>query len=253
MANTAMEFQYPEKDPQEREQVILQYLPQVKYIALKIARQVPQSVQLEDLVSAGVVGLLDAYEKFDESRGVQFKTYAEVRIRGEILDSLRNLDWAPRSLRRKAREVEKAYSELEQELHRTPEEEEVAAKLDMEVSDFHTLLDRLNGLSIGYFKEDPESQSGEDPEKSLQYLSSPGEDSPFESFQQTEMSEILAEIIGHLPEREQLLLSLYYKEELTMKEIGLVLGVNESRVSQIHTRIVIRMRSKLQARLKRKK
>jgi len=243
---------YRDDSLEARNKVILEHLPQIKYIAQRISRRLPPEVQLDDLISAGVIGLLDAYAKFDESKGVQFKTYAEIRIRGEILDSLRGLDWAPRSLRSRSKEIEQAYSELEQKLQRAATDEEVANWLKIDIETFHSLLDQLNGLTIGHFQ-----QSSADEEKfdedhmPLRYLSDSQAESPFDSLQKNEMREILTSIIEQLPEREQLILSLYYYEELTMKEIGQILGVNESRVSQLHTRTMLRMRARLQARLKK--
>ena len=234
-----------------RNKIILEHLPQIKYIAQRISRRLPPEVQLDDLISAGVIGLLDAYAKFDESKGVQFKTYAEIRIRGEILDSLRGLDWAPRSLRSRSKEIEQAYCELEQKLHRPARDEEVADWLKIDLESFHSLLDQLNGLTIGHFQQaSPDEERLEDDFVPLRYLGSSQTDSPFDSVQKQEMREILKDIIEQLPEREQLILSLYYYEELTMKEIGQILGVNESRVSQLHTRTMLRMRARLQARLR---
>jgi RNA polymerase sigma factor for flagellar operon FliA len=243
---------YRDQYVEKRNRVIMEHLPQIRYIAQRILRRLPPEVHLDDLISAGVIGLLDAYEKFDESRGVKFKTYAEVRIRGEILDSLRELDWAPRSLRTRAKEVENAYAALEQKHQRPVADEEVAQHLNMEIEAFHSLLDQLNGLTIGHFQEaSGEGDRFDEDTIQLQYLHGGlGEESPFESVQKGEMKRILAGIVNELPEREQLILSLYYYEELTMKEIGLILGVNESRVSQLHTRAVLRMRAKLQNRLK---
>lgn len=251
--NSAKIKAYQEHRLEDRNQIILEHLPQIRYIAQRILRRLPPEVQLDDLVSAGVIGLLDAYEKYDETRGVKFKTYAEVRIRGEILDSLRELDWAPRSLRSRGKEIENAYSELEQRFHRPASDQEVADKLKISLSALHALLDQLNGLTIGHFQEmGVDGDRHEDEGAQLQYLNGgQSEDSPFETVQKRELRRILADIIEDLPEREQLILSLYYQEELTMKEIGHILGVNESRVSQLHTRAVLRMRAKLQGTLKK--
>jgi len=242
---------YRDDSLETRNKVILEHLPQIKYIAQRISRRLPPEVQLDDLISAGVIGLLDAYAKFDKSKGVQFKTYAEIRIRGEILDSLRGLDWAPRSLRSRSKEIEQAYSQLEQKLQRPARDEEVAQWLKIDIETFHSLLDQLNGLTIGHFhRSSADEEKIDEDQVPLKYLSHSHGESPFESVQKQEMREILTEIIQQLPEREQLILSLYYYEELTMKEIGQILGVNESRVSQLHTRTMLRMRAKLQARLR---
>lgn len=253
MATNSLKLKaYRNQHLEERNAVVLEHLPQIKYIAQRIALRLPADVQLDDLISAGVLGLLDAYEKFDEEKGVQFKTYAEVRIRGAILDSLRGLDWAPRSLRKRSREIEKAYRKLEQRLGRSATDEEVAKELGIELQTFHSLLDQLNGLTIGHFQVSDGGEDGLD-EDSLPISYSPINqgDSPFEALRKSELRGILAELIQQIPEREQLIISLYYYEELTMKEIGHVLGVNESRVSQLHTRAMLRLRGKLQAALKK--
>lgn len=238
---------------EERNQVILEHLPQIRYIAQRMAMRLPPEVQLEDLISSGVIGLLDAYEKFDPSKGVSFRTYASVRIRGAILDNLRGLDWAPRDLRSRSREVEQTYARLEQIHGRPATDEEVARELDLDLPAFQALLDQLNGLTIGHFRSGDEEGEGIDADNlPLRYSPISAVDSPFEAMGKVEMRELLARLIKQLPEREQLILSLYYKEELTMKEIGQILGVNESRVSQLHTRAVLRLRAKLQAVLKRR-
>lgn len=251
-AKTANLVSSPGSEIRDRNDVILAHLPQIRYIAQRMAMRLPPEVQIEDLVSSGVIGLLDAYEKFDPSKGVSFKTYASVRIRGAILDNLRGLDWAPRDLRSRSREVEQAYSKLEQQLGRPANDEEMAVELNMDLQAFQGLLDQLNGLTIGHFRSgDGEEEGLEADNLPLHYSPISPTDSPFEAVNKKEMREVLARVIEALPEREQLILSLYYKEELTMKEIGHVLGVNESRVSQLHTRAVLRMRAKLQAILSR--
>ena len=176
-----------------------------------------------------------------------------MRIRGAILDNLRGLDWAPRDLRSRSREVEQAYARLEQAHGRPATDDEVAQELDLELPAFQSLLDQLNGLTIGHFRSgDEEGEGGVDADNlPLWYSPISPVDSPFEAMGKVEMRELLARLIKQLPEREQLILSLYYREELTMKEIGQILGVNESRVSQLHTRAVLRLRAKLQAVLRR--
>jgi RNA polymerase sigma factor for flagellar operon FliA len=252
-ANSVKIDSYQSQQVEERNQVILEHLPQIRYIAQRMAMRLPPEVQLEDLISSGVIGLLDAYEKFEPSKGVSFRTYASVRIRGAILDNLRGLDWAPRDLRSRSREVEQAYARLEQVHGRPATDEEVAHELDLELPAFQSLLDQLNGLTIGHFRSgDEEGEGGVDADNlPLWYSPISPVDSPFEAMGKVEMRELLARLIKQLPEREQLILSLYYREELTMKEIGQILGVNESRVSQLHTRAVLRLRAKLQAVLRR--
>jgi RNA polymerase sigma factor for flagellar operon FliA len=252
-ANSVKLDSYQNQQVEERNQVILEHLPQIRYIAQRMAMRLPPEVQLEDLISSGVIGLLDAYEKFDPSKGVSFRTYASVRIRGAILDNLRGLDWAPRDLRSRSREVEQAYARLEQMHSRPATDEEVARELNLELAAFQSLLDQLNGLTIGHFRSGDDEGEGVDADNlPLWYSPISPVDSPFEAVGKVEMSELLARLIKQLPEREQLILSLYYKEELTMKEIGQILGVNESRVSQLHTRAVLRLRAKLQGVLKRR-
>lgn len=237
----------------DRNQVILEHMPQIRFIAQRLAMRLPPEVQLEDLISSGVIGLLDAYEKFDPSKGVSFKTYASVRIRGAILDNLRGLDWAPRDLRSRSREVEQTYTRLEQRLGRAANDDEMAAELKISLADFQSLLDQLNGLTIGHFRSGEGEEDGIEAD-SLPLCYSPisASDTPFEAVSRHEMRDLLARAISQLPEREQLILSLYYREELTMKEIGQILGVNESRISQLHTRAVLRMRGRLQAVLNHK-
>lgn len=236
----------------ERNVIVLEHLPQIKFIAQRMALRLPTDVQLDDLISAGVLGLLDAYEKFDEEKGVQFKTYAEVRIRGAILDSLRGLDWAPRSLRKRSREVERAYHQLEQRLCRSATDEEVARELRIDLASLHSLLDQLNGLTIGHFQVNDGQEDGMDEDSlSISYSPTTQSDSPFEVVRKEELRRLLADFIQQIPEREQSIIGLYYYEELTMKEIGHVLSVNESRVSQLHTRAMLRLRGKLQASLKK--
>lgn len=235
----------------EREDLILQHLPQIKYVAQRIAVGLPSNVELEDLISAGVIGLLDAVEKFDETKGVKFGTYAEVRIHGAIVDSLRELDWAPRSLRSRRRELEAAYAKVEQHLGRAASDEEVAAELGLDIVQFQALLGRLKGLSIGRFRTG--AQGEQEPQADnlvLEYLPSQEEDGPFEICLKQELKKILAQLIEELPERERLVMTLYHFEELTMREVGEILGVNESRVCQLHTRAMLRLRGKLKKRLK---
>lgn len=230
-------------DPAARDQLIMEQLPQVRYIARRIHERLPQHVSLDDLINAGVIGLMDALEKYEPSKNVQLSSYATFRIRGAILDSLRDLDWSPRELRRKARAIEEAERALRERLGRSPSENEIAAELKMKLEDFQQLLGELRGLDIGSFHVESEDGSGED--DLSRYLPASNAENPFLQCQQGEMKELLARAIGELPERERQVLALYYFEELTMKEVGAVLGVVESRVSQIHSAAVVRLRSRL--------
>jgi RNA polymerase sigma factor FliA len=235
---------------QGRDSLILEHMPQIRFIAQRISCKLPASVELDDLVSAGILGLIDALDKFDPERGVKFKTYAELRIRGSILDSLRGLDWAPRSLRKKRKALEKAYGELEQELGRPANDTEVASRLDLSLEALHQLLDEVKGINLGNFHEAwEEDEHGNRVEGALQYLPEDPERSPFVICQKDEMQRILGQAIDRLPENERLVMTLYYYEELTMKEIGQILNVNESRVSQLHTKAVLRLRSRLERAL----
>lgn len=227
---------------QQRDQMIEGNLEIVKYQALRLKSRLPAHVELDDLISYGIVGLLDAVDKFDTSRGVKFKTYAELRVRGAILDGLRELDWVPRSYRRKQRDMEQALRKLENELGRSAEDDELADAMGLELDDFYQLLDSLNGVNIGSIEAtDPDSE-----DSPLQYIADSEENSPAYIVAKMEMRDILADSIQNLPEKEQLVLSLYYFEGLTMKEVGRVLDITESRVSQLHSKAVMRMRVRLQ-------
>lgn len=226
----------------ERERMLLEHLPTVRYIARRIHERLPQHVELDDLVSAGVVGLIDAFSKFDHTKKVQFKSYAQFRIRGAILDSLRTLDWSPRELRRKGRAVEEAIRALTQRLGRAPAEQEIAADMGLELAEYQQLLGDLKGLEIGSLHVERTEDSGDE---ELAYIPGSPEDDPLFRCLQSEMRERLAGAIDGLPEKERLVLTLYHYEGLTMKEIGQMLGVVESRVSQIHSSAVLRLRSAL--------
>jgi RNA polymerase sigma factor for flagellar operon FliA len=226
----------------ERDRLLVEHLPTVRYLARRIHERLPQHVELDDLISAGVVGLIDAFSKFDHGKKVQFKSYAQFRIRGAILDSLRTLDWSPRELRRKGRAVEEAIRSTTQRLGRAPAEPEIASEMGLELNDYQTLLGELKGLEIGSLHLERSEDSGDE---ELSYVPGPPEDDPLFRCLKGEMKQRLADAIEDLPEKERMVLTLYYYEELTMKEIGLTLGVVESRVSQIHSSAVVRLRSSL--------
>ena len=229
----------------QREDLIDESLPMINHIAHRVAVRLPPSVEIRDLVNAGVIGLLDAVDKFDPERGVKFKTYAELRIRGAILDSLRDLDWAPRSLRKKSKDLQKLYAKLEQDLGRPATDEEVCEALGGDMDDYHALVDQLNGLTIGSFEDIGAGREDGTGESFINYYADEGDTDPYAEFEKDQLAEMLGAAIETLPERERLVLSLYYYEEFTMKEIGAMLGVNESRVSQIHTKATLRLRTKL--------
>jgi RNA polymerase sigma factor for flagellar operon FliA len=226
----------------DQERVLLEHLPIVRFLARRIHERLPQHVDIEDLVSAGVVGLMDAFAKFDPNKKVQFRSYAQFRIRGAILDSLRTLDWSPRELRRKGRAVEEAVRVLTARLGRPPAENEVAAEMGVDLEEYQQLLGDLKGLEIGTLHMERNEDSGEE---ELAYVPGRPDEDPLFRCLRGELEERLTEAISHLPERERLVMTLYYFEELTMREIGLALGVVESRVSQVHASAVIHLRAAL--------
>jgi RNA polymerase sigma factor for flagellar operon FliA len=221
----------------------MEQLPQVRYIARRIHERLPRHVPFEDLVHAGVVGLIDALNKFDESKHVQFRSYAKFRIRGAILDSLRELDWSPRELRRKGRTLEEAYRRLSGTLGRAPDESELAEELGLELNRLQSLLAELDGLELGSLRY--ESTPDGNKRDLCDYIPGAREDTPFFACLRAEIKHMLSEAIAELPEQERKVLSRYYCEELTMKEVGAVLGIGESRVSQIHSLAISRLRGRL--------
>ena len=234
-------------DPTVREQLILQYSPLVKYVAGRLAVGLPQNVEQSDLVSYGIFGLIDAIEKFDPARGYKFETYAIARIRGAILDELRSIDWVPRSIRAKAKRLEKAYAKLEGQLHRTPTDEELAAELDMTDDQLQTTLSQIS--FVGIVALDEMLSVGGDRGETLTLVDTIADsgEGPVAAYEVEEMRHILAAAIDRMPEREKTVLILYYYEGLTLAEIGKALGVTESRVCQIHTKAVLQLRSKILA------
>ncbi len=226
----------------EQENILLEHLPVVRYLARRIHERLPQHVDMEDLVSAGVVGLMDAFAKFDPQKKVQFRSYAQFRIRGAIIDSLRTLDWSPRELRRKGRAVEEAIRVLTARLGRPAGEAEVAAEMALSLEDYQQLLGDLKGLEIGTLHLERNEDSGEE---ELAYVPGRPDEDPLFRCLRGELEERLADAINELPDRERLVMTLYYYEEMTMREIGLALGVVESRVSQVHASAVVHLRAAL--------
>jgi RNA polymerase sigma factor for flagellar operon FliA len=224
----------------EREYLITSHLPKVKYIADRIAAKLPPNVERDDLYGAGVVGLIDAVERFDQSRGVAFTTFAELRVRGAIMDNLRSLDWASRGTRRRAREVQTAFHQIEQENNRHATEEEVAERLKISVSDLREVLQDIHGLTVTNLDERDEITG-----LSIADMISDDSISAIQQLEEDEFRKFLAGAIDKLPERERHIIALYYLEELTMKEIGQVLGITESRVSQLRSQAVLRLRAHL--------
>lgn len=232
----------------ERDQLLLEHLSLVRIIARQIRERLPQHVELEELVSAGTIGLLDAIDRFDAHKQVKFRSYAQFRVRGAILDFLRSLDWSPRDLRRKARIAQGCISSLTQRLGRAPSETEIARDMELSLTEYQHLLGELKGLEIGSLQVEHNTDSGDE---ELAYIPGPSEDDPLFQCLRGEMRDCLAAALEELPEKERLVLTLYYFEELTMKEVGMTLGVVESRVSQIHTSAVLRLRSALGLRVGR--
>lgn len=226
----------------ERERLLLEHLPIVRCVAGRIHRRVPPYVDLEDLVSAGVVGLMDASAKFDPARKVQFRSYAQFRIRGAILDSLRTFDWSPRDLRRKGRAVQESIRTLTARLGRPPAEGEVAKEMGMAIEEHQQLMSDLKGLEIGTLHSERNEESGE---YELAHVAGRADEDPLFCCLREELEARLAYAIAQLPERERLVMTLYYFEELTMREIGFALGVVESRVSQVHAAAVRHLREEL--------
>jgi RNA polymerase sigma factor FliA len=229
----------------DKERTILEHSDLVKYIALRLIARLPDHIALDDLISAGVLGLIDAIEKYDSSQGIPFEYYAKIRIKGAMLDEIRSMDWVPRSLRQKSCLLEKTCVSLEQRLGRDPTDEEVASELRMSMDEYHQVLDDTKGIS--FLPENIHEMIRENRESHI--LTSDSEEL-FDAAYRQEIQKHLAEAIRGLPEKEQLVLSLYYYEELTMKEIGATLGYTESRISQIHTKAVLKLRTRLARKLK---
>ncbi len=229
-------------DFDSREAIILEYIPLVQYIAGRISIHLPDSVEYQDLISYGVFGLMDAIDKFDLDRDIKFETYASLRIRGSIMDGLRSTDWIPRSVRAKAKQIDQAIVELEHQLGRTPTDSEVAVSLDMSLEKYHQSLDQVRSISL--LSLDDNIISDSDSIRRVETLDDPSviidEDIIID-----ETLEELAIAVDQLEERQRLVVSLYYYEGLTLKEIGHVLSVSESRISQIHSQAIKTLRNKL--------
>ena len=232
---------------ENREQVIIQYSPMIKYVANRIAMRLPPHIEVDDLISVGVLGLMDAITKYDSSRGAKFKTYAEFRVRGAILDELRSMDWVPRSIRQKASKVDKVVQGLQAKLRRAPEDEEVAQEMGLSLDQFHETLNETKSIPIFSLEDLGIAKESGDQQSLLDCLAGKADADPQTQVRLVELKEIIAKAIDALPEKERLMVSLYYYEELTMKEIGAVLDITESRVSQIHSKAVYRLRTKLKA------
>ena len=229
---------------QQKDKLIMEYAPLIKFIAQKIAVRLPANIELDDLISSGVIGLMDAIEKYDPTRDNKFKTYAEFRIRGSILDELRAQDWVPRSVRDKAKMLDRALIELEAGLGRSATDDEIAERLGCSLEDFYDLLNQVKPVSVLSI-DDAATFSNVDKKSILNLLESCKLSNPFNQLNMKSVKEIVATAIEELPERQRLVLSLYYYEDLNLKEIGRVLRVTESRVSQLHAQAISRLRAKL--------
>jgi RNA polymerase sigma factor for flagellar operon FliA len=228
-----------------RERLILHYAPLVKFVAGRVAAGLPQNIEQSDLVSYGIFGLIDAIDKFDPGRGYKFETYAISRIKGAIIDELRSIDWVPRSVRAKARAIERAYSKLENELRRSPEDKEVAAELGMSEEELAGILSQISFVGIVALDELLSASADRTGGATVGDTIADRAHDPVEAFESEEMRHVLADAIQRMPDRERLVLTLYYYEGLTLAEIGAVLGVTESRVCQIHTKAIFQLRGRL--------
>jgi RNA polymerase sigma factor FliA len=228
-----------------RDRLILTYAPLVKFVAGRLGASLPSHVDEQDLVSYGLLGLIGAIERYDPDREIKFETYAIVRIKGAIIDELRSLDWVPRSVRSRAREIERAIVELERSLMRAPTDEEIAAKVGISSDELDRSLFEISRSSMAALDELWTPQTGGDQVALIDTIEDASGADPEFSLEQSELNEALAEAISRLPEREKLVVTLYYYEELTLREIGEVLGVTESRVSQLHTKAVLRLKARL--------
>lgn len=236
-----------ERSVEARDELILAYVPLVKYVAGRVSVGLPANVDFDDLVSYGFFGLVDAIEKFDPDRGVKFETYAVARIRGAVIDGLRSIDWVPRSVRQKAKELENTVASLEAKLGRPATDAEVSEALNVTVEEYHELLSQVRGIALASLDEvwtgDPDEEGKL---RFGQMIENTDSEDPGALVGDVEVRRVLAEAIDQLPERERLVIALYYYEGLTLKEIGQVLGVSESRISQIHTKAIVRLRGRLQ-------
>lgn len=230
---------------EERERLILEHLPQVKLIARRIHERLPESVSLEDLISTGTLGLIAAIDRFDPAHNVKLKTYAEYKIRGAILDSLRGLDWAPRQQRKHAKLIETAIAAIEQRVHRVPTEGEIAEELNLTIDEYREWLIDIRGINLGSLETNSPEEDGRD---LLKYISDSEESWPSRLLERSELQRLLAEAIEKMPYTEKIVVSLYYHEELTLREIAKVVNLHESRVSQLKSQAVLRLRTYIEKR-----
>ena len=238
-------YQNRDHAAEERERLILEHLPQVRLIARRIHERLPESVNLDDLVSTGTLGLIAAIDRFDPRHNVKLKTYAEYKIRGAILDSLRGLDWAPRQQRKRSKMVEAAISAAEQRLHRAPSEDEIAAGLHLTLEEYHEWLVDIRGVNLGSLEV---SSPDEENRSLLKYISDDEENWPSRLLERSELQRLLGDAIDKMPRTERTVITLYYHEELTLREISKVVNLHESRVSQLKSQAILRLRSYVEKR-----
>jgi len=238
-------YEPPNRASEERERLILEHLPQVRLIARRIHERLPESVNLDDLISTGTIGLIAAIDRFDPGHNVKLKTYAEYKIRGAILDSLRGLDWAPRQQRRRSKQIEAAIAAVEQRVHRAPTEEEIAQQLELSLEEYHEWLVDIRGVNLGSLEA---SAPDDDGRNLLKYISDDEESWPSRLLERSELQRLLADAIEKMPRTERIVISLYYHEELTLREIAKVVNLHESRVSQLKSQAILRLRSYLEMR-----
>jgi RNA polymerase sigma factor for flagellar operon FliA len=238
-------YQTRDHAAEERERLILEHLPQVRLIARRIHERLPESVNLDDLISTGTLGLIAAIDRFDPRHNVKLKTYAEYKIRGAILDSLRGLDWAPRQQRKRSKMIEAAISVAEQRLHRAPSEDEIAAQLHLTLEEYHEWLVDIRGVNLGSL----EVSAPDDENRSLlKYISDDEENWPSRLLERSELQRLLTDAIDKMPRTERTVITLYYHEELTLREISKVVNLHESRVSQLKSQAILRLRSYVEKR-----
>ncbi|MCU0228303.1 MAG: FliA/WhiG family RNA polymerase sigma factor [Bryobacterales bacterium] len=230
------------QDAASREALILEHLPQVRLIARKIQERLPESISIDDLVSAGVLGLISAIDCFDARHNVKLKTYAEYKIRGAILDSLRDLDWAPRQRRRLAKQIEAAISRLEQKLQGAPEDDAIAEELGVDLDTYRQYLVNTQGLTLGSLEYAGREEDGRE---LISFLADEDSPLPSEAVEQRELERVLADSIRKLPKMERTILGLYYQEELTLREIARIVNLHESRISQLKTQAILRLRANM--------
>lgn len=232
-------YQVVETATEERERLIMEHLPQVRLIARRIHERLPESISLDDLISTGIIGLISAIDRFDASHNVKLKTYAEYKIRGAILDSLRGLDWAPRQQRKRTKQIEAAIAAIEQRLHRAPSEEEIASELGLNIEEYHDWLVDIRGINLGSLETNSTEDDGRD---LLRYVSDDQENWPSRLLERAELEKLLAQGLEKMPYIERTVLSLYYHEELTLREIAKIVKLHESRVSQLKSQAIVRLR-----------